>query len=478
MDSDTDIYNVWAGLLCKIKPLINRKVINQLQSFNAKMNNISAFKEIGDILQNANTNNGMLSAKEERMINEKLEEIKNGGAINENELEKIKDEKEKEKRRKEIGKLCYIHAIITLFDNQLLEYKISHPNRHNHNDFVDIEPDNTVIQPLNSKYKDQEIKIYPHVRSKLPNTSKQNMMLSNINMFLKKHIVLFKEDETKYKIVFHYLGDFFEGEMLDDELSIAVSPICDYAKFECKCKDSVVNTMTFYGVKNKKEVRDRCVNTLVAAIDSGAHIIVFPELMGMPELEDDFRRILENTKSDVLVFLSSYMKEGYNQGVIMYGPGKRDIIIQNKLHSFHYIKGEVDYMEDIKMGKELHIIMIEGVGSIAEAICVDYLMNDVRNMLCKLRTDIVINPSLSPGYNYFYEVYSSNGVNNLNSIWINTCSVFKSNLFDSYYNSGEISMLSICNEKSNQNTDKVYKRDEKCECGEKKECFFMYTIKV
>ena len=135
-------------------------------------------------------------------------------------------------------------------------------------------------------------------------------------------------------------------------------------------------------------------------------------------------------------------------------------------------------MEDIKMGKELHIIMIEGVGSIAEAICVDYLMNDVRNMLCKLRTDIVINPSLSPGYNYFYEVYSSNGVNNLNSIWINTCSVFKSNLFDSYYNSGEISMLSICNEKSNQNTDKVYKRDEKCECGEKKECFFMYTIKV
>ena len=39
MDSDTDIYNVWAGLLCKIKPLINRKVINQLQSFNAKMNN-------------------------------------------------------------------------------------------------------------------------------------------------------------------------------------------------------------------------------------------------------------------------------------------------------------------------------------------------------------------------------------------------------------------------------------------------------
>ena len=99
-----------------------------------------------------------------------------------------------------------------MFDNQLLEYKISHPNRHNHNDFVDIEPDNTVIQPLNSKYKDQEIKIYPHVRSKLPNTSKQNMMLSNINMFLKKHIVLFKEDETKYKIVFHYLGDFLLKE--------------------------------------------------------------------------------------------------------------------------------------------------------------------------------------------------------------------------------------------------------------------------
>lgn len=476
MDSDTEIYNVWARQICKIKPLINRKVINQLQSFDVKMDNISAFKEIGRILQKANINNGMISVKEERMINDKLEEIKNGGAIKEKELEKIKDEKEKEKYRKEMGKLCYIHSIITLFDNQLPEYKISHSNWHNHN----FGSDNTIIEPLNSEYENQKIKIYPHVRSKLPNTSKQNMMLSNINMFLEKHILLFDEDEEDYKVVFHYLGDFFEGEMIDDKLSIAVSPICDYAKFECKCKDGVVNTIKFNGIanENKKDVKDRCVNTLVAAIDSGAHIIVFPELMGMPELEDDFRRILENTKSDVLVFLPSYMKEGYNQGVIMYGPGKRDIIIQNKLHSFHYIKGEVDYMEDIKMGKELHIIMIEGVGSIAEAICVDYLMNDVRNMLCKLRTDIVINPSLSPGYNYFYEVYSSNGVNNLNSIWINTCSVFKSNLFDSYYNSGEISMLSICNEKSNQNTDKVYKRDEKCECGEKKACFFMYNIKV
>lgn len=476
MDSDTEIYNVWARQICKIKPLINRKVINQLQSFDVKMDNISAFKEIGRILQKANLNNGMISVKEERMINDKLEEIKNGEAIKKKELEKIKDEKEKEKRRKEMGKLCYIHSIITLFDNQLPEYKISHSNLHNHN----FGPDNTIIEPLNSEYEDQKIKIYPHVRSKLPNTSKQNMMLSNINMFLEKHILLFNEDEEDYKVVFHYLGDFFEGEMIDDKLSIAVSPICDYAKFECKCKDGVVNTIKFNGIanENKKDVKDRCVNTLVAAIDSGAHIIVFPELMGMPELEDDFRRILENTKSDVLVFLPSYMKEGYNQGVIMYGPGKRDIIIQNKLHSFHYIKEKVDYMEDIKMGKELHIIMIEGVGSIAEAICVDYLMNDVRNMLCKLRTDIVINPSLSPGYNYFYEVYSSNGVNNLNSIWINTCSVFKSNLFDSYYNSGEISMLSICNEKSNQNTDKVYKRDEKCECGEKKACFFMYTIKV
>lgn len=476
MDSDTEIYNVWARQICKIKPLINRKVINQLQSFDVKMDNISAFKEIGRILQKANINNGMISVKEERMINDKLEEIKNGGAIKEKELEKIKDEKEKEKYRKEMGKLCYIHSIITLFDNQLPEYKISHSNWHNHN----FGSDNTIIEPLNSEYENQKIKIYPHVRSKLPNTSKQNMMLSNINMFLEKHILLFDEDEEDYKVVFHYLGDFFEGEMIDDKLSIAVSPICDYAKFECKCKDGVVNTIKFNGIanENKKDVKDRCVNTLVVAIDSGAHIIVFPELMGMPELEDDFRRILENTKSDVLVFLPSYMKEGYNQGVIMYGPGKRDIIIQNKLHSFHYIKGEVDYMEDIKMGKELHIIMIEGVGSIAEAICVDYLMNDVRNMLCKLRTDIVINPSLSPGYNYFYEVYSSNGVNNLNSIWINTCSVFKSNLFDSYYNSGEISMLSICNEKSNQNTDKVYKRDEKCECGEKKACFFMYNIKV
>ena len=475
MDSDTEIYNVWAGLLCKIKPLINRKVINQLQSFNAKMNNISAFKEIGDILQNANLNNGMISAKEERMINEKLEEIKNGGAINENELEKIKDEKEKEKRRKEIGKLCYIHAIIKLFDNQLPEYKISHSNRNNH----DFKPDNTIIQPLNSKYKDQKIKIYPHVRSKLPNTGKQNMMLSNINMFLEKHIVLFKKDEKKYKIVFHYLGDFFEGEMVDDKLSIAVSPICDYAEFECGCnEDGMISTIKFNGITNKEEIKKRCVDTLEEAIKSGAHIIVFPELMGMPELEDDFRGILEKTQSDVLVFLPSYMKEGYNQGVIMYGSGKRDIIIQNKLHSFHYIKDKVNYMEDIKMGKELHIIMIERVGSIAETICVDYLMNDVRNMLCKLRTDIVINPSLSPGYNYFYEVYSSNGVNNLNSIWINTCSVFKSDTFNSHYNSGEISMLSICNEKSNQNTDKVYKRDEKCECGEKKACFFMYTIQV
>lgn len=35
-----------------------------------------------------------------------------------------------------------------------------------------------------------------------------------------KHILLFDEDEEEYKVVFHYLGDFFEGEMIDDKLSM------------------------------------------------------------------------------------------------------------------------------------------------------------------------------------------------------------------------------------------------------------------
>lgn len=54
--------------ICKIKPLINRKVINQLQSFDVKMDNISAFKEIGMILQRANINNGMISVKEKHIL--------------------------------------------------------------------------------------------------------------------------------------------------------------------------------------------------------------------------------------------------------------------------------------------------------------------------------------------------------------------------------------------------------------------------
>ncbi len=54
--------------ICKIKPLINRKVINQLQSFDVKMDNISAFKEIGMILQKANINNDMISVKEKHIL--------------------------------------------------------------------------------------------------------------------------------------------------------------------------------------------------------------------------------------------------------------------------------------------------------------------------------------------------------------------------------------------------------------------------
>ncbi len=54
--------------ICKIKPLINRKVINQLQLFDVKMDNISAFKEIGMILQKANINNGMISVKEKHIL--------------------------------------------------------------------------------------------------------------------------------------------------------------------------------------------------------------------------------------------------------------------------------------------------------------------------------------------------------------------------------------------------------------------------
>ena len=39
-----------------------------MQSFDVKMDNISAFKEIGMILQKANINNGMISVKEKHIL--------------------------------------------------------------------------------------------------------------------------------------------------------------------------------------------------------------------------------------------------------------------------------------------------------------------------------------------------------------------------------------------------------------------------
>lgn len=57
--------------------------------------------------------------------------------------------------------------------------------------------------------------------------------------------------------MFHYLGDFFEGEMVDDKLSIAVSPICDYAEFECGCnEDGMISTIKFNGITNKEEIKN------------------------------------------------------------------------------------------------------------------------------------------------------------------------------------------------------------------------------
>lgn len=449
MNNEIDIYNVWANLILGILPLLDRKVLHELQSFDAKGANISEFDEIGKILQKVLQNRGMISAEEKRMIDDKLEKIKKRGAP------------------------CYIHAIVTLFDNHLPSYNLMHSNRHMHN----LRMDSTIIQPLNSMYKEQHIKIYPHIKSTLPNQSKQDLILCNINAALEKHIFIWDEDEKDCNIVFHYLGDFFGGKIIDDKLNIAVSPICDYAKIDCEFdKENGVNILKVNGITNKEEVRKRCVDTLIETIDSGANIIVFPELMGMSELEDDFRNVLEKSKEDALIFLPSYMKDGYNCGLIMYGPGKRDIIIQNKLHPFHLKRQGVSYMENIKVGKELHIIMIEKVGGIAEAICVDYLENDVRYMLSKMRTDIIVNPSLSPGYNYFYDVYGANKTNNLNSIWVNTCSVFRSGLFDKNYQTGEISMLSKCRKGRDEKTDIKCMCDE--ECKKKKTCYFIYTLKI
>lgn len=292
MEEVTCIYNVWAELLKNvIEYLDDREILDELQSFGKKDDCIRKFKPINLILQKVINNSGNITITEKNKIIM--------------ELKKYKDDI-----------LCYIYMLVVLFDNYLPDYELMYSNIHSHI----IKEDNTIVEPLNTEYGQQHIKIYPYIKSGIGDKSKTDLILSSINGFMCKHMFIMEHDEKDIKFIYHYLDDFFGESIVDGKLKIAVSPICDYAKHECWFDTSSnVNKIRVGDIINKEEVQERCLSILKHMLDAGANIIVFPELMGMSELVDKFRYILNDYEDNHLIYLPSYMENGYNTGICLYG---------------------------------------------------------------------------------------------------------------------------------------------------------------
>ena len=162
-------------------------------------------------------------------------------------------------------------------------------------------------------------------------------------------------------------------------------------------------------------------------------ILVFPEMLGNRNILSKTRSFLENNNFNypkIIVFPSIWEKgEEYNRNyncVINYEGTV--LFEQDKLRRFSL---DNNCIEDIREGKVINILHIEGYGNIGVLICRSELDNEIRHILIHtLGVKLILCSSWTPGVSYeFATSIMAGAVYGCNTVWCNSCSALRDKQF-------------------------------------------------
>ena len=163
------------------------------------------------------------------------------------------------------------------------------------------------------------------------------------------------------------------------------------------------------------------------AAQNGSDIVVFPELLGNPDMVDFVSNKIkalspaDAEKIPSLLILPSYWDHNRNVVAVLDKYGNL-VCKQNKQNPYRKEFGGVGFLERINPSLVVNILHFEGLGRIAILICRDFLTTRYMEQLMRcFRLTLIVVPSFSTGSYDFRRSFDLCAHEDCNVVWINTC---------------------------------------------------------
>ena len=215
-------------------------------------------------------------------------------------------------------------------------------------------------------------------------------------------------------------------------VKIAATPLCLERNFDVQFsdKDKVRYFSIVYNRSDFSSDNERIWRKILTAAENDSDIVVFPELLGNPEMVAFVTERLkslpeeESAKIPSLIILPSYWEKNRNVVTVLDKFGNV-LCKQNKQNPFRKEFDGIGYLEQIYSSLVVNILHFEGIGRIAILICRDFLTTRYMEQLMRcFKLTLIIVPSYSTGSYDFRRSFDLCAHEDCNVVWINACAAF------------------------------------------------------
>lgn len=288
----------------------------------------------------------------------------------------------------------------------------------------------TDLSPLNSNWRYIGIELFPRCRCVWARKSRQYFSERRIDNCLRFVIVVEKKRVAcieEHHIFLH--KGFFPKFDHSGSLKVAASPVSAHSDFDVLFHRQ--HEFQTFSLKYDKLLADRAHDLIwekiVQAGAGNAELVVFPEMLGTPDMEDVICKKLKNLspaeqeKIPALIVLPTVFTEGQNYASILDRKGN---LLARQYKQNPYIMEQPDgsYMEDITGSNEVVIFHYPGIGRFTVMICKDFLTTRYMERLMRsFKLTLIIVPAYSTGAYDFRTSFETCAHDYCNVVWINSC---------------------------------------------------------
>ena len=240
--------------------------------------------------------------------------------------------------------------------------------------------------------------------------------------------------------------DLFPNFVTTRSLKIATTPLRLERGFNVVpySEDKVQYFKIAYDESDHQIENELVWQKIVTASQNEADIIVFPEMLGNPNLSNFVSQRLKSlseaecARIPSLIILPSFWEKKGNTVTILDKFGNI-ICRQSKQNPFRADLNGDGYLEGILSSFVVNIFHYEGIGRIAILICKDFLTTKYMEQLMRcFKLTLIIVPSFSTGSYDFRQSFDLCAHDDCNVVWINTCAALEKGKEQNFENIGYV----------------------------------------